>query len=89
MNKYYLLVKPTLFTLARFFVSFYVLPASFVIGLWKVNETSKLKYPASVKTQISYDRARLSIVKQGIKNDFIVGAVVYIGISLAYLVVKH
>jgi len=89
MNKIATFFKPILLTIARFFVSFYVLPASFVIGIWKVSETAKLKYPASVKTQISYDRTRLSLVKQGISNDLIIGAVVYIGISLAYLATKH
>jgi hypothetical protein len=44
----------------------------------------------SVRMQISYNEVRTNIVKAGIRsNSTIVGAVVYIAISLAYLFNKR
>jgi len=44
------------------------------------------KYIGTVRMQIAYNEARTEIVKRGIKaEDDITGAIVYLAISLAYL----
>lgn len=47
------------------------------------------QYIGSVKTQIAYNEVRTAIVKSGLRaNDEITGAVIYLTISLAYLLNK-
>jgi len=47
---------------------------------------SDSQYIGSVRMQIAYNEVRTSIVKSGIRaDDDITGAVVYLAISLAYL----
>lgn len=47
---------------------------------------SNSQYIGSVRMQIAYNEVRTSIVKLGIRaDDDITGAVVYLAISLAYL----
>ena len=51
---------------------------------------SESDYIGSVRMQIAYNEVRSKIVKAGIRaNSKIVGAVVYIAISLAYLFNKR
>jgi hypothetical protein len=47
------------------------------------------KYLGTVRMQIAYNETRTEIVRRGIKEDDITGAVVYLAISLAYLLNKH
>jgi hypothetical protein len=55
-----------------------------------VLKQSETDYIGSVRMQISYNEVRTNIVKAGIRsNSTIVGAVVYIAISLAYLFNKR
>jgi len=44
-----------------------------------------VKYPGVVLTQIAYNETRTELVKRGWKDDGITGAIVYIAISVAYL----
>jgi len=54
-----------------------------------VLKQSETDYIGSVRMQISYNEVRTNIVKAGIKaEDDITGAVVYLAISLAYLLNK-
>jgi hypothetical protein len=43
------------------------------------------KYTGTVRMQIAYNEVRTELVRRGIKEDDITGAVVYLAISLAYL----
>jgi hypothetical protein len=51
----------------------------------RVLKLSKEKYPGVVLTQIGYNEVRTELVKKGIPDDNITGAVIYIAVSLAYL----
>lgn len=50
-----------------------------------VTKKRDTKYPGVVLTQIAYQEARTELVHRGWKDDDITGAVIYIGVSLAYL----
>jgi hypothetical protein len=43
------------------------------------------KYIGTVRMQIAYNEVRTELIRRGIKEDDITGAVVYLAISLAYL----
>lgn len=42
-------------------------------------------YPGVVLTQIAYQEIRTALIKKGWKDDQITGAIIYIALSLAYL----
>jgi hypothetical protein len=42
-------------------------------------------YPGAVLTQIAYNETRTELIRKGWKDDAITGAIVYIAISVAYL----
>ena len=43
------------------------------------------EYPGVVLTQIAYNETRTALIKKGYEDDAITGAIVYIAISVAYL----
>jgi hypothetical protein len=56
------------------------------IAKGRVLAHSESKYTGAVRMQIAYNETRTEIVRRGIKaEDDITGAVVYLAISLAYL----
>jgi hypothetical protein len=50
-----------------------------------VTQTRDADYPGTVLTQIAYNETRTELVKRGWADDGITGAIVYIAISVAYL----
>jgi len=59
------------------------------IAKGRVFAHSDSKYNGAVRMQIAYNETRTEIVKRGICDDEnIIGAVVYLAISLAYLLNK-
>jgi len=50
-----------------------------------VTKARDVKYPGVVLTQIAYNETRTALIKKGWKDDGITGAIVYIAISVAYL----
>lgn len=50
-----------------------------------VTKKRETDYPGVVLTQISYQETRTLLIKKGWADDGITGAVIYIAVSLAYL----
>jgi hypothetical protein len=46
------------------------------------------KYPGTVKMQIAYNETRTELMRRGMLNDDITGAVIYIALGLSYLFIK-
>jgi hypothetical protein len=44
-----------------------------------------IEYTGPTRTQICYNKTRTALVKKGWKDDGITGAVIYIAVSIAYL----
>jgi hypothetical protein len=59
------------------------------IARGRVVAHSESKYIGTVRMQICYNEVRTSIIKNGVKDTDITGAVVYLAISLAYLLNKQ
>jgi hypothetical protein len=64
----------------------WLLVKCYPIAKARVLAHSDSQYIGSVRMQIAYNETRTAIVKSGIKaEDDITGAIVYLAISLAYL----
>jgi len=73
----------------KLFRDLWLLIRCYPIAKGRVLAQSESKYIGTVRMQIAYNEARTEIVKRGIKaEDDITGAVVYLAISLAYLLNK-
>jgi hypothetical protein len=48
-------------------------------------KSSGIEYTGPTRTQIAYNKVRTQLVKKGWKDDNITGAIIYIAVSLAYL----
>jgi hypothetical protein len=55
------------------------------IAKGKVLNLSGDNYPGVVRTQIAYNETRTALVKKGWADDNLTGAIIYISVSLAYL----
>jgi hypothetical protein len=64
---------------------FWLLIRCYPIAKKAVTLKRDAKYPGVVLTQIAYNETRTELVKRGWKDDGITGAIVYIAISVAYL----
>lgn len=63
----------------------WLLVKCYPVAKGSVTKKRDAKYPGVVLTQISYNEVRTELVRKGWRDDDITGAIVYIGISLAYL----
>ena len=61
---------------------------AYPIAKGRVIAHSESKYNGVVRTQIAYNEVRTALVNDGIANNDITGAIVYLAISLAYLLNK-
>jgi hypothetical protein len=69
----------------KLFRDFWLLIKAYPFSKARVLDHSESQYIGTVRMQIAYNEVRTSLVKAGVQNDDITGAVVYLAISLAYL----
>jgi hypothetical protein len=55
----------------------------------KVLAGADSKYTGTVRMQIAYNETRTELIRSGMLNDDITGAVIYIALGMAYLFLKH
>ena len=56
-----------------------------VIAVSAEAKATGIEYTGPTRTQIAYNKTRTELVRKGWKDDNITGAVIYISVSLAYL----
>jgi hypothetical protein len=73
----------------KLFHNLWLLIRAYPIAKRAVLAERKQSYQGTVLTQICYNEVRTSLVNQKILNENITGAIIYLSISLAYLLNKN
>lgn len=69
----------------KLFRDLWLLVRCYPVAKARVRSLAVDRYPGVVRTQIAYNETRTELIRRGWKDDNITGAVIYIAVSVAYL----